>query len=511
MPALSLWLRTAQRGRKLTDLNNNIKCGNSLIDDPEVAGNKAFNWQQEFPAVFKNGGFDVVIGNPPYGATLKLKEKTFIKNLYKISSQGKIDSYKQFFELGFKILKNKGFLSYITPNTFLYNIQSNLLRHFLISNTTITDAVELRKNIFEDAPDVVPVIMSIKKITTDKEYSFRARVAFHNKIYKELEYDHFEIEQLIPTSLIKNDKEKKINLRFNMNFLLVKKKIEKHPNLGNIVNLKQGTKPLGVKGANISNLISNIKHNDEWEKSINGRNISRYYINWENEYVHRSNELYSCLDKEIIQGEKIYFQRMRKISLFPRIVASYDAKNCLHGLYTCSVIFPIHNKNISLKYLLSILNSKLINLWYKYYDTDIEIKLASVKEIPIPNIENNTFYDSLSKKTDIILDLKVKINNVISTFIERLGLNVKLENPSQKINKFYNYDFKTFLAELKKQKVSLSLKEQDEWEDYFNEYKTAINNIQAGIEKTDQEIDQMVYKLYGLTEEEIQIVEEAVK
>jgi len=59
---LSLWLRTARPNRKLNDLNNNIKCGNSLIDDPEVAGDKAFNWHKEFPQVFEKGGFDVVIG-----------------------------------------------------------------------------------------------------------------------------------------------------------------------------------------------------------------------------------------------------------------------------------------------------------------------------------------------------------------------------------------------------------------------------------------------------------------
>ena len=63
---LSLWLRTARKGRKLNSLNQHIKCGNSLIDDPAVAGDKAFNWQQEFPEVFAKGGFDVVIGNPPY-------------------------------------------------------------------------------------------------------------------------------------------------------------------------------------------------------------------------------------------------------------------------------------------------------------------------------------------------------------------------------------------------------------------------------------------------------------
>jgi type I restriction-modification system DNA methylase subunit len=63
---LSLWLRTAQKGRKLSNLSSNIKCGNSLIDDKEVAGEKAFVWKEEFAAVFERGGFDVVIGNPPY-------------------------------------------------------------------------------------------------------------------------------------------------------------------------------------------------------------------------------------------------------------------------------------------------------------------------------------------------------------------------------------------------------------------------------------------------------------
>src|SRR5690606_22899260 len=65
---LSLWLRTAQPNRKLNNLNNNIKCGNSLIDDPAVAGDIAFNWAQEVPTVFAKGGYDVIIGNPPYGA-----------------------------------------------------------------------------------------------------------------------------------------------------------------------------------------------------------------------------------------------------------------------------------------------------------------------------------------------------------------------------------------------------------------------------------------------------------
>ncbi|MDR1962716.1 MAG: N-6 DNA methylase, partial [Planctomycetaceae bacterium] len=63
---LALWLRTAKPNRKLNFLDKNIKCGNSLISDPKIDPEKAFDWHKEFPHVFKKGGFDVVIGNPPY-------------------------------------------------------------------------------------------------------------------------------------------------------------------------------------------------------------------------------------------------------------------------------------------------------------------------------------------------------------------------------------------------------------------------------------------------------------
>ena len=80
---LSLWLRTAQRNRKLNSLNNNIKCGNSLIDDATIAGDKAFNWHNEFPQVFdpssgSGGGFDVVIGNPPYVNANDIKKNSTV-------------------------------------------------------------------------------------------------------------------------------------------------------------------------------------------------------------------------------------------------------------------------------------------------------------------------------------------------------------------------------------------------------------------------------------------------
>jgi len=86
-----------------------------------------------------------------------------------------------------------------------------------------------------------------------------------------------------------------------------------------------------------------------------------------------------------------------------------------------------------------------------------------------------------------------------------------LEKISKKLETFYENDFKSFVSELNKQKVVLSLIQQDEWEAYFTSYKTEINQIQTEINKTDNEIDKMVYNLYDLTESEISEIENAIK
>ena len=120
---LSLWLHTASPGRKLTTLNNNIKCGNSLIDDPDIAGDTAFNWQNEFPEVFANGGFDVVIGNPPYLRVQGLKENfekesAFYEQHY-MSATERFDYYVLFMEKAFGLIHKTGIQSFILPHKFI--------------------------------------------------------------------------------------------------------------------------------------------------------------------------------------------------------------------------------------------------------------------------------------------------------------------------------------------------------------------------------------------------------
>jgi hypothetical protein len=96
-------------------------------------------------------------------------------------------------------------------------------------------------------------------------------------------------------------------------------------------------------------------------------------------------------------------------------------------------------------------------------------------------------------------------------FLKRIKANFTVGNITGKMQNFYDHDFKTFIAELGKQKVSISIKAQDEWEQYFDSYKTEINTLQHQISQTDKEIDRMVYHLYELTEDEIKIVEGSAK
>ena len=122
---LALWLRTAKPHRKLNSLNENIKCGNSLISDPAVAGEKAFNWQEQFPKVFEKGGFDVVIGNPPYvradSPGNSLDFRNYMTSCGKWETlAGKWDLYIPFLELSIKLSKPEGFCSFIIPDAYCH-------------------------------------------------------------------------------------------------------------------------------------------------------------------------------------------------------------------------------------------------------------------------------------------------------------------------------------------------------------------------------------------------------
>ncbi len=149
---LSLWLRTAQPRRKLNNLNDNIQCGNSLIDDVDVAGDKAFNWQTAFPQVFAKGGFDVVIGNPPY--VKEYTSKSAFDGLREHSIyQGKMDLWYFFGDLALDIVKKEtGLIGIIAPNNWITNAGGSNFRDAILNKAKIYEFVDFGDyKVFEDA------------------------------------------------------------------------------------------------------------------------------------------------------------------------------------------------------------------------------------------------------------------------------------------------------------------------------------------------------------------------
>lgn len=165
---LSLWLKSASLGQKLTKLDSNIKCGNSLVNDKDVAPEKSFDWQLEFAEIIQAGGFDVVVGNPPYvDSELMVKsnpeERNFISKNF-VSAQGNWDLFVPFYQRAFDLLKPNGICSMIVPNKILVANYASALRQYLLEHGALLGLGDVSaKGIFD--VDVYPVI-----VTTGKQH-----------------------------------------------------------------------------------------------------------------------------------------------------------------------------------------------------------------------------------------------------------------------------------------------------------------------------------------------------
>jgi hypothetical protein len=150
--------------RALPDLGANIKCGNSLIgtdyyesrmfpEEGERYRVNAFDWKAEFPAVFIQGGFDAVIGNPPYIRTLLLEEnKEYFKSAYD-SASGAYDIYVLFLEKALSLSRQNGLIGFITPNKYFVADYANKIREILLTHSRLVSIADLGKckSVFEGA------------------------------------------------------------------------------------------------------------------------------------------------------------------------------------------------------------------------------------------------------------------------------------------------------------------------------------------------------------------------
>ena len=491
---LSLWLRTAQKGRKLSSLNNNIKCGNSLIDDPEIAGQKAFDWNTEFKEIMQNGGFDVVIGNPPYvfirGNTHLKKMNQHIWNKYS-HNKGKINLYSVFLELSLsKLIRPNGRLGFITPETFIRTSTYQNIRQFLINGFNIVNMQIYGIGVFENVT-AETVVMIIENNFNKKNIALFEKIInpSNSIIFKEIQSDFNKT----PENRFVYGKSKEDNNLF--------KKVKQNSELlKNIIDVRNGIATKSGK----NNFISINQENEKYKKLLEAPELFRYGFQWSGNYINYDREvLHRPRKEETFLSDKILIQRVSS-----RLICSFDNEQ----FYTFNSVnnLVLINEDYDLKYIIAVLNSKLIDYFYrKNYSLDASYTITVTKQnldsipIPIVSIESqNPFVVNAEK----IIALSKQLQEKKNKFLGRVKDNFTIEKFTKKLDDFYDNNFKIFINELKKQKNALSLTQQDEWEEYFNTYKSEISQLQNEINTTDIEIDKMVYELYGLSEEEINIV-----
>ncbi|MCK4808170.1 MAG: N-6 DNA methylase [Candidatus Aenigmarchaeota archaeon] len=511
---LSLFLKMATKNRKLIDLSKNIKQGNSLIEDKEVDP-KAFKWEKQFKDIFDKGGFDVVIGNPPYGAKLTEEEIKYLNTEYQVG-EGNFDSYIYFISLHKKLLMKNGNMGYITPNTWLNLSSYSLLRKQLLENCSIKTIINLLK-VFDDGM----VDCSIEIFTNSKTNKDTLIKRFEQVVAPKIKLNYF-IKDKYSDKYFINLKECMsppnyvINYLKNPKYQFILSKVEKNENkLGDITESSRGASFYGVGAGNpiqtkemVENKIysSHHKKSNTYYPAINCGDISPYLTKWKREYISYGKWLFRSREPKFFFEPHILVQRFRK-GMKRQIIATYQDEQIINndGLSN----FVVKNKNNNLKYILSLLNSKLVDFWFQQYYKDTNVRPTDLNKIPIPKIHSSD-QTPFIKKADIMLDLNKQFYEKKQKFLTRLKDNLRLEKITQKLDEFYTLDFKDVLKELKKQKINLSYKEQEILEDYFIERRTELIDLKEKIDKTDKDIDKMVYDLYGLTDDEIKIVENTV-
>ncbi len=447
---MNLLLRTLEHKEKLPQLKN-IRCGNSLIDDKSVAGDKAFKWEDEFKEVMTHGGFDVIIGNPPYG--YREIPSTTIKAFYGAkyaTSEGNYDMYRFFLERSINLLDAEGLLGFIVPNTLLTARSYKKLRAFILANCKINNIFDLGLNVFEGVT-IESIILILQKNKKNNDEN-QIKVSINHS--RKTSLSAMENEYYLSQKVFARSKENTFNIYLNSGTEKLTNKIEeKSVSLETIALVTVGINTGYIKDI----LVSSEKVDDRYHKMISGRDISRYSLSWPGEWITYDKQLVDSYkdrgrtlpEETIFKENKILVQRTRR-GMARKLICTLDTEE-YYNLNRLSNIV-IKDNTFHIKYCLGILNSSLMDYYFQKKFNEYEVKPAHLRQLPIKKLILSS-QQTMVKLVDKILELKQKL--------KKLGDKVTDER----------------------------------------------KQVESEIEKTDRQIDELVYKLYGLTEEEIKIVE----
>lgn len=447
--------------RVLPTLDSNIKDGNSLVDTDFYSSEldfgdekkvKPFSWKKGFPEVFKQDGFDSVIGNPPYVRSQHLEDniKNYLSQKFSSASY-QPDLFAFFIEQGILLLNEQGKLGFIIPNGILTNTFYAKSRSNILNKTCVNIIVDLKDKVFEGASVDTSIFILTKETSEAKrkknpvligEFPSKIKLAVETPTSTILQNEFLKIKDYVfNTSSSKSD------------FVLIEKIKKETERLGDLCIVKNGMK---VR----KDFVSLKKEDSRYKKFLLGASVKPYSIDYKNKWVCYDKSLEQQFTNQAFRDEEIFLVNpkllIRQVMGKNRIFGTID-NNQFYVDQSVYILHPKSNKT-NLSYLLGIVNSKL--LYYLFSKTFSDRKETFPK---IKGVQLSEFPIKIEKKNKEIYRPEI----------------IKLVDQLLKLNE-----------ELSATKLSSS-----------------INQIAGKIEYCESKIDELVYKLYEFTDEEIKIIE----
>ncbi len=443
----------------LPDISKNIVCGNSLVEydianlfplsEAEEYRIKPFSFQSEFRQIISRGGFDVIVGNPPYGGLLDESVKKYIKTHYN-SYQYKYDNYIYFIERAIGLVRKSGFVSFITPELWLRLTSASKLRQVVLTQSHFRHLKIWGEGVFRDA-----VVNTITFELCKGETGDSLHVEFADGTSGSRD---IKLEGILASPTYA------INYRTSEDAERILARMSMLPRLDSIGEAIQGITPYdryqGQSAATIKSRAfhSATKKDKTYAKWLAGGDVKSFELSWSGEWISYGVWLAAPRDPRFFTGPRILFREIPGKD--KRIQAAYADKTYYHGHSITP--FKLHDQRVDVLYLLGIVNSKLLS-WYAQnrlsnFGKDVFPKLnpADIKNLPI-----------------VIPDRSDKNGMEGHDAIARLVLDV---------------------LEMKKALANATGASKDEL------LRRKCNHYEL-------EIDRFVYRLYGLSDDEIRIVE----
>lgn len=537
---LSLWLKTAQRGKPLESLEANIRVGNSVIEDADYH-QRAFNWHGAFSAVFESGGFDAVIGNPPYVRMELIKPfKPYLQTRYAVVAD-RADLYAYFYELGLRHLKPGGRLGYISSSTFFRTGSGSSLRKLLSERTELEEVVDFGDlQLFEGVttyPAIVIVRLPIAEPDVDSSLRF---LHIRGSIPEELSRT-FELGAVaMPRSRLgreswqfEDDAPAQLRAKLRMGRPTLRDVygpplygIKTGLNAAFVVN-KATRDRLAVDEAHAALLVPFLRGEDvkRWRVESEGLwliNIPKARVLIDDYPAIRDYMLpfKEGLEKratkqewfELQQAQFAYQARMRvpKI-IYPHFAVAPSFAMDEIGYFSNDKTYFIPGGDW---FLLALLNSPV--LWYVFTGLSPAVRggyrehrVQYVEQLPIPEADGaaratvSGLAQQASQTAATALDLERDVQRRIPDLCP-LGRSPKM---SGRLLRWWALEFPTFRAELRRALgADIPLRERAEWEAYLAENRRRLCELRDKISATEASLHRLLCELFDLTDSEAKLL-----